>query len=190
MSYKLKIRYIYLPDRFTVILLIHSFIHSFIHSRPLVSNARLTLHFHCARSCAILLRECMSIWHHSLMSSNHSLLGLPLRVRPSMIPNTTPFTSPPSCRYVQTGWASSPRWVVQCSSCFQLVFAPPHLWFSDASECARFSCSTSFQTPTVNLCLSSSMSMSHKHTATHSAHISWLCWFWSLCWYACYSILS
>ncbi len=114
MSYKLKIRYIYLPDRFTVILLIHSFI-QWVLARGVQCPSDSP--FPLCRSCAILLRECMSIWHHSLMSSNHSLLGLPLRVRPSMIPNTTPFTSPPSCRYVQTGWASSPRWVVQCSSC-------------------------------------------------------------------------
>ncbi len=83
----------YCTHAYTILYPSHPSIHHSMDSCLLVSNARLTLHFHYVRSCAILLRECMSIWNHSLMSSNHSLFGLPLRVSPSMIPNNTPFTS-------------------------------------------------------------------------------------------------
>jgi len=58
-----------------------------------VSNASMTTRLHSERSCAIMLSVCASVRHHSLMSSIHSLLALPLLFSPSMIPNTTFFTN-------------------------------------------------------------------------------------------------
>ncbi len=65
------------------------------------------------------------LWCHT---TTPYLVFLSVSVPPwPQTPHPSPVTCLPSCRYVQTGWASSPWWVVQCSSCFQLVFAPPHL---------------------------------------------------------------
>ena len=59
---------------------------------PLVSTAWLTILFQPDRSCVALIIVGRSAPPHSLMSSNHSLLGLPLRLFPAMYPITTFFT--------------------------------------------------------------------------------------------------
>src|SRR6218665_1237652 len=47
----------------------------------------------CVSACAFLLKMYISLLHHSLTSSSHSIFGLPLFVFPFISPNTTSFTS-------------------------------------------------------------------------------------------------
>src|SRR5207245_7743813 len=58
---------------------------------PVVSNAQLTISFHTPLSIANLERVCISFWHHSRISSSHSLFGLPLFPFPSIDPSMTLF---------------------------------------------------------------------------------------------------
>ncbi len=53
-----------------------------------MSTTHPTKCLHLVLDCARMLAECTSIWHHSLMWSNHSLLGLPRTPVPSIMPNT------------------------------------------------------------------------------------------------------
>src|SRR5207244_7771863 len=52
-----------------------------------MSNAQLTISFHTSLSFANLARVCISFWHHSRISSSHSLFGLPLFPFPSIDPS-------------------------------------------------------------------------------------------------------
>ena len=61
--------------------------------RPLVSTARFTRILHPALSTASPANKWMSLLHHWMISSDHLLLGLPLRFLPRSIPNSTLFTS-------------------------------------------------------------------------------------------------
>src|SRR2546426_8567407 len=56
-----------------------------------MSNAQLTISFHTSLSFANLERVCISFWHHSRISSSHSLFGLPLFPLPSIDPSITLF---------------------------------------------------------------------------------------------------
>src|SRR2546426_2443661 len=56
-----------------------------------MSNAQLTISFHNSLSFANLERVCISFWHHSRISSSHSLFGLPLFPFPSIDPSITLF---------------------------------------------------------------------------------------------------
>ena len=66
---------------------------------PLVLTTHPTNFLHSILDCAEVLAECMSIWHHSLISSSHSLLCLPWIPVPSTRPNTTYCFSAMSCSF-------------------------------------------------------------------------------------------
>jgi len=60
---------------------------------PSLSTTRITNCLHSVLDCARMLAECTSIWHHSLMSSSHSLFGFLRIPYQSPMPNTTCFIS-------------------------------------------------------------------------------------------------
>jgi len=63
--------------------------------RPFLSNALMIIRRYSDRSCSMMPSECKSARHHSLVSSIHSLLSLPLLFCPPLFP--TPHHSPTGC---------------------------------------------------------------------------------------------
>src|SRR6218665_1524358 len=96
------------------IYIVYPSIHPLLHglSTHRCSFAIFTIVLHVPRSCAFQLSVWISSPRHSLMSSNHSLHGLPLlysSVPPSFQTSPpSPAYCPSSCICVQTGSASFP----------------------------------------------------------------------------------
>jgi len=91
-----------------------------------VSNAPMkTTRLHSDQYCTMMLKLCPSSRHHSLMSSIHSLLGLPLLFCPSAIPNPTFCTNRLSSILYRC------TWIIFVSSPWSI--APHSFWCQDLS---------------------------------------------------------
>jgi len=124
----------------------------------------------------------VSVRHCTLMSSIHSLLGLPL---PICLPQCqTPHSSPTSChpsyRCVRIIVVSFPRSIAAHSCYVQRVVSKFDI--SSTCVCGEFFCNISFQMPSTSLNLSSSGSRFHTHIVNghHACPYNV-----SVCWCAC-----